>query len=115
MRTFFKPGKIHFDPTSDEDLTIPDDALSVRDILSRYTRSHLDDLIEDGDDDDIDADDSIGDDLVDISNNASKIEFLESSLLSNGGSPASPESPEPPASPESPESPSSPESSEFSD
>lgn len=80
MRTFFKHPPVDAETLSDEVFTIPDDALTVRDILSRYTRSHLDSMIESGEDDDIDSPDIAYDDFVDAQIDASRISEIESSL-----------------------------------
>lgn len=65
MRCFYKPFIPEFEPHSSESETIPDESLTVRDILSRFVRgSMLVPPVEQGDDDDIDQDDQF-DDLVD--------------------------------------------------
>ena len=78
MYSFFNPPVSDFEVTSDEVLTIPDQSLSVRDILHRFTRGQMDvPPIEQGDDDDIYSDDSF-DDLSDAFGSVSSgVELLD--------------------------------------
>lgn len=58
VRTFYNPPLSDYDFNSDEVVTIPDQSLSVREIIRRFTRDNipLGDF-ERGDDEDIDGDD----------------------------------------------------------
>lgn len=78
MYSFFNPPVSDFEVTSDKVLTIPDQSLSVRDILHRFTRGQMDiPPIEQGDDDDIYSDDSF-DDLSDAFDSVSSgVELLD--------------------------------------
>lgn len=78
MYSFFNPPVSDFEVTSDEVLTVPDQSLSVRDILHRFTRGQMDvPPIEQGDDDDIYSDDSF-DDLSDAFGSVSSgVELLD--------------------------------------
>lgn len=78
MYSFFNSPVSDFEVTSDEVLTIPDQSLSVRDILHRFTRGQMDiPPIEQGDDDDIYSDDSF-DDLSDAFGSVSSgVELLD--------------------------------------
>ncbi len=79
----------YVDPVSE---TIPDQSLSVREILTRYKRGDLSlSSLETGDDDDIDSDDDF-DDLVDASDALAGALSLRLDPDSASGSPAVPPS-----------------------
>lgn len=60
--SFYKNGNIHFESNDSIDMTIPDQSLSVREILENFTSGKIElPQIEVGDDEDIDALDSFDD------------------------------------------------------
>lgn len=66
MRHFLKHKSEQFEKNSTEDMTIPDQSLSVRDILRNYTRDGLSlPSAESGDDDDFETPLNNYEDLVD--------------------------------------------------
>lgn len=66
IRSFFKPQVDIEKVDTDTVITVPDQSLSVRDILTRFSRGQMEiPPIDYGDDDDIDSDVSDYNDLVD--------------------------------------------------
>lgn len=58
VRTFFNPPVSDYEYNSGEVVTIPDQSLSVREIIRRFTRDNIPfPDYEEGEDDDIDGDD----------------------------------------------------------
>lgn len=98
MYSFFNPPVSDFEVTSPEVLTIPDQSLSVRDILHRFVRGQMDiPSIEQGDDDDIYFDDSF-DDLSDafgsVSSGAELLDEMQAQASGRQGISAPQETPE---------------------
>lgn len=98
MYSFFNPPVSDFEVTSPEVLTIPDQSLSVRDILHRFVRGQIDiPPIEQGDDDDIYFDDSF-DDLSDafgsVSSGAELLDEMQAQASERQGISAPQETPE---------------------
>lgn len=66
MRSFFNPKQNDYEISSQEDLTIPDQALTVEDIINNFSRGGMSiPPVEKGNDEDIDSDDFDFDDIVD--------------------------------------------------
>lgn len=66
---FFNPPKDHEVVDTSTEITVPEQSLSVRDILTRFSRGQIEiPPIDYGEDDDINADLSNYDDLVDAQN-----------------------------------------------
>ena len=69
ITNFFNPSKDHEVVDTSTEITVPEQSLSVRDILTRFSRGQIEiPPIDYGEDDDINADLSNYDDLVDAQN-----------------------------------------------
>lgn len=69
IHSFFDPQKDHEKVDTDTVITVPDQSLSVRDILTRFSRGQMEiPPIDYGDDDDINAEVSDFVDIVDAHN-----------------------------------------------
>lgn len=83
MRSFYvNPPQPDFEVVNPESDTIPDQSLSVRDILMRFTRGEISiPPPETGDSDDIDDDHDQFDDLVDAFDHAQRFDDLSQQFL----------------------------------
>lgn len=69
IATFYNPPEPDFECNSNEDLTVPDQSLTVREILNNFTRGTMSvPPVETGTDEDINSPFADYDDLVDASN-----------------------------------------------